>query len=151
MSIENKIQRDFSLSAFTTMGVYARTSFFVEVDSISELKEAVNFAKINSLKILVLGGGSNLLFIEDFDGIVILNSIKGKEFISETDLKVSGGENWHELVLFCVENGLWGIENLSLIPGSVGASPIQNIGAYGVELKDVFVSLEAFMISTGEI
>lgn len=151
MPTELRIQNNFDLSAFTTMGVKANAAFFVEVDSLTLLKKALEFAKSKNLKILILGGGSNILFINNFDGIVILNSLKGMEFISDTKLKVSGGENWHKLVLFCVQHNLWGIENLSLIPGSVGAAPIQNIGAYGVELKDVFVSLEALMISTGEI
>lgn len=145
------IQENFDLTGFNTMGVSAKTSHFVDVSSIEELREAIQFAKNNSLEILVLGGGSNMLFINDFNGLVIQNSLMGKEILNEINIKVSAGENWHELVLYCVERNLAGIENLSLIPGSVGAAPIQNIGAYGVELQDVFVSLEAMMVSTGEI
>lgn len=151
MSTELPIQKDFDLRAYNTMGVSSKTSFFVEVNSVAQLKEAILFAKEKDLEILVLGGGSNVLFVKDFKGLIILNALKGKEFISETEIKISAGENWHELVLFCVENKLGGIENLSLIPGSVGAAPIQNIGAYGVELQDVFVSLEALMIESGEL
>ncbi len=151
MSIELTIHKDFDLSRFNTMGVSSKASYFVEVTSVHELKKAIHFAEQENLKLLVLGGGSNILFKSNFEGLIIHNALKGKDFIADTELKVAAGENWHELVLFCVENGLGGIENLSLIPGSVGAAPIQNIGAYGVELKDVFVSLEAYMIDKGEI
>ena len=91
---------------------------------------------------LIIGGGSNLLLTKDFDGIVLKNEISGKTILEETSnsvlVKIGGGENWHEFVLWAVENNFGGIENMSLIPGSVGASPMQNIGAYGVEIKDVF-------------
>lgn len=133
------------------MGVSAKTSFFVEARSVQELQDAVKFAREKKLEILIIGGGSNMLFKSDFKGLIIHNSLLGKELLTNDEVKIAAGENWHELVLFCVENNLGGIENLSLIPGSVGAAPIQNIGAYGVELQDVFVSLEAFIISTGEI
>lgn len=151
MSTDLTIQKDFDLKKFNTMGLSSKASFFVEVDSVSDLKKAIEFAKEKDLEILVLGGGSNILFKSDFEGLVIHNALTGKEFTSPTELRVSAGENWHELVLFCVENELYGIENLSLIPGSVGAAPIQNIGAYGVELESVFISLEALMIETGEL
>jgi UDP-N-acetylmuramate dehydrogenase len=104
---------------------------------------------------MFLGGGSNVLFTQDYEGLVIRNDIKGKEIISETDehvfLKSYSGENWHELVMYCVQRNWGGIENLSLIPGTVGAAPMQNIGAYGVELEKVFVELEAFNLETFEI
>ena len=151
MSTKLSIHKDFDLSSFNTMGVSSKAAFFAEVASVPELQEAIKFAKDKNLEILVLGGGSNILFKKDFDGLVIYNALKGRDFLSEIDLKIASGENWHELVLFCVENGLGGIENLSLIPGSVGAAPIQNIGAYGVELENVFSSLEAFMIDSGEL
>jgi len=151
MSADFSIQKDFDLKDFNTMGVSSKASFFTDASSVLQLREAIKFAKERKLEILVLGGGSNILFKSDFDGLVIYNSLKGKELISKTALRVSGGENWHELVLFCVDNGLGGIENLSLIPGFVGAAPIQNIGAYGVELQDVFVSLEALMIESGKV
>ncbi|OAN62116.1 UDP-N-acetylenolpyruvoylglucosamine reductase [Balneola sp. EhC07] len=151
MSTKLSIHKDFDLSSFNTMGVSSKAAFFAEVASVPELQEAIKFAKDKNLEILVLGGGSNILFKKDFDGLVIYNALKGRDFLSEIDLKIASGENWHELVLFCVENGLGGIENLSLIPGSVGAAPIQNIGAYGVELENVFLSLEAFMIDSGEL
>lgn len=102
---------------------------------------------------LVLGGGSNILFTEDPDAVVLHNQIAGKEIFKQTEqeviLRIGGGENWHQIVLWTLKNDWGGLENLSLIPGTVGASPIQNIGAYGVELKDVFYGLEALELTTG--
>jgi UDP-N-acetylmuramate dehydrogenase len=126
---------------------------FAVFSSIEELKQILSFR--NNKKLLVLGGGSNLLLTKDFDGLVIKNEIKRFEVIEETASEVivesGAGENWHEFVLKCIDKGFGGIENLSLIPGSVGASPMQNIGAYGVEIKDVFESLSAYHIASGEI
>ena len=128
---------------------------FTQFSDLQELNEVVSHPEVVGEKMLILGGGSNLLFTQDFAGIVILNQIKGIEIISEDMdqvlIKSGAGENWHEFVLYCVDNGYSGVENLSLIPGSVGASPMQNIGAYGVEIKDVFHSLEAFHIESGEV
>lgn len=147
------IKEQFDLSKYTTMGVKAFARFFVEIQSVDELKRALNFASEKSLSTLVLGGGSNILFVDDFPGLVIMNRIEGIEIKSEDDseviIEIGAGENWHKVVLFCVENGFGGIENLSLIPGTVGAAPIQNIGAYGTELKDVFVRLDAFLMEDG--
>ena len=106
-------------------------------------------------KRLILGGGSNILFTKDYDGLVIQNNIKGWEITKENDnfieLKIGAGENWHQMVTTCVNNGWGGIENLSLIPGNAGTAPMQNIGAYGVEIKETFVSLRAFDISTSTV
>ncbi len=149
------IKEQLDLSKYTTMGVKANAQFFVEIRSIEELEKALEFAKQRDLPFLVLGGGSNMLFVDDFNGLVILNKIEGIEIISEDKTKViiefGAGENWHKIVLYCIQNGFGGVENLSLIPGTVGAAPIQNIGAYGVELKDVFVSLDAFLINQGDL
>ena len=114
------------------------------------------FEELKDLNFLIIGGGSNVLFTNDsYDGTIVLNQLKGIEIVSETDdeviIKANSGEVWHEFVLYCIDKGYAGIENLSLIPGSVGASPMQNIGAYGVEIKDTFYSLEAYHIESGEI
>lgn len=147
------IQENFNLRPFNTFGIEVFAKRFSTFASVSELKLLLSQRNDNSL--LFLGGGSNVLFTQDFDGLVLRNEIKGIETIEESDshvlIKVGAGEVWHEFVLYCVENGFGGIENMSLIPGSVGASPMQNIGAYGTEIKDVFVSLEAFHIESGEV
>lgn len=148
------VKENVDLSGFTTMGVFALARYYIEVQSLSELKEAITFARAKKQKLLVLGGGSNLLFIGDFNGVIVRNLIKGIKLVEEDKdsvvLKVGAGEDWNELVEFTVSKGYGGIENLSLIPGTVGAAPIQNIGAYGVELKDTFESLEALHIESGE-
>ena len=149
MILENK-----SLKAYNTFGIDATTSYFGRFSSVEELIPILrNYSKE---ELLILGGGSNVLFVKDhFEGLVLVNEIKGFEIVEDTSdfaiVKVGGGEVWHEFVLKCIEKGLCGVENLSLIPGSVGASPMQNIGAYGVEIKDVFYELEALHIKTGEI
>ncbi len=143
---------DFSLLPYNTFGLPARAAHFIEVQSVEELRAAL---QTDIQPRLILGGGSNILFTRDVTGLVIKNSIYGKEIVAATDnevhLKVGAGENWHAFVCYAVEQGLGGVENLSLIPGTVGASPVQNIGAYGVELKDVFVELEAVELATGEL
>ena len=140
-----EIKRNISLKSYNTFGIDVVASSFLEVSNIDELKSVL--AERHE-PILILGGGSNLLFTKDFEGLVIKNNIKGIEIIEEDDsnvfLKVGAGEMWHEFVLFCIENNYAGIENLSLIPGNVGASPMQNIGAYGVEVKDLITEVEAF-------
>ncbi len=140
-----EIKEHISLKSYNTFGIDVFTSKFVEITDIDELKEILIE---NNQPILILGGGSNILFTKDFDGIVIKNNIKEINIVKETNdeiqLKVGAGEVWHEFVLFCIENNYAGIENLSLIPGNVGASPMQNIGAYGVEVKDLITEVEAF-------
>ena len=147
------IQTNKNLKEYNTFGISVMAEMFAVFSSIEELKQILSFR--NNKKLLVLGGGSNLLLTKDFDGLVIKNEIKRFEVIEETVSEVivesGAGENWHEFVLNCIDKGFGGIENLSLIPGSVGASPMQNIGAYGVEIKDVFESLSAFHIASGEI
>ena len=147
------IQTNKNLKEYNTFGISVKAEMFAVFSSIEELKQILSFR--NDKKLLVLGGGSNLLLTKDFDGLVIKNEIKRFEVIEETSSEVivesGAGENWHEFVLNCIDKGFGGIENLSLIPGSVGASPMQNIGAYGVEIKDVFESLSAFHIASGEI
>ncbi|HLR76379.1 MAG TPA: UDP-N-acetylmuramate dehydrogenase, partial [Balneolaceae bacterium] len=145
------ITKNKDLTQLNTLHVQAKTQFFADVTTKEELREAISEGQNRS--VFVLGGGSNVLFVDDFGGLIIHPQIKGKKVIDEDSnnvwLKVGAGENWHQLVRFCVERGWGGIENLSLIPGWAGAAPIQNIGAYGVEFKDVFHSLTAIEIQTG--
>ncbi|MDB5284928.1 MAG: UDP-N-acetylmuramate dehydrogenase [Bacteroidota bacterium] len=147
-----QIQENVSLKNFNTFGIDTRARYFVEIAHEDELTELFADPQWQQIERLVLGGGSNMLMVNDFDGLVIRMNIRGIEHrISHDDVFVEagGGEVWNDLVNYCVDHGYAGIENLSLIPGSVGASPIQNIGAYGVELKDVFHSCGAFEIATG--
>jgi len=149
-----KIFENYDLSGLNTFGVKATSSFFVEVNSEDDLKELFNSEIFKKNEKLFLGGGSNVLFTKNFEGIVILNKLKGINILEENEdfvlIKAMGGEVWHDLVLFSVSNLYWGIENLSLVPGSVGATPVQNIGAYGVEIKDVIESVEAYEIETSD-
>ena len=149
-----KILHNVSLKPYNTFGIDVKATHFVEITSLEELQELMQ-QEVFSLPRLILGGGSNVLFTKDFEGLVVKLSIKGKTLVSETGehiiVKAGAGEVWHELVLFAIENNWAGIENMSLIPGTVGAAPMQNIGAYGVEIKDVFESLEAIEIATGKV
>ncbi len=146
-----QIQKNFSLKPYNTFGIDARAKYFSAFSDIEQLKELTTHVPIAigaRLTTFILGGGSNILFIKDFDGHVLKNDIRGITKINEDDeyvyVKVGAGENWHQFVLFCIQNNWQGVENLSLIPGNVGASPMQNIGAYGVEIRDVFLELNAF-------
>lgn len=149
------MHENFSLKPYNTFGVEAKAKYFTEVKSLEELKEAFSFSNTQTLKLLFLGGGSNVLFTKDFDGLVVKLSLKG---ISEVNLDenhvlvtAKAGENWHEFVMYCLEKNYGGLENLSLIPGNVGTSPMQNIGAYGTEIKDVFVSCKALNLENLEL
>lgn len=143
---------NIDLKEYTTFGVSANASHFA---TFSSEDEARNLTQSNTEELLILGGGSNLLFTKGFQGLVLKNEIKGISLAEKNDtsvvVKVGAGEVWHDFILYTIEHGYYGIENMSLIPGSVGASPMQNIGAYGVEIKDVFEKLEALEIATGEI
>ena len=148
------LQENISLKPYNTFGIDVQARFFAEVVNIDDLNELSSLAVFKENPVLVLGGGSNMLFTENFNGLVLKISIPGitTENISDTVAITAGaGVVWNDLVSFCVEKGYPGMENLSLIPGTVGASPIQNIGAYGVELKDIFDSCDAFEIETGKI
>ena len=128
---------------------------FAAFSNSEELGEALAIDEVKKGEKLTLGGGSNVLFVNDFDGTILKNDVRGIEKVGEEEdtvlVRAGAGENWHEFVLHAIENNWAGIENLSLIPGNIGASPMQNIGAYGVEIKDVFHSLEAFHLPTGEV
>lgn len=149
------IKSDVSLKAFNTFGIDVSAQYFTEANNEDAVRSILESNQFKSNKNLILGGGSNVLFTQNFDGIVVKNNIQGIEVIEESDqhvlVKVGGGVVWHDFVLHCINQGWNGIENLSLIPGNVGASPMQNIGAYGVEIKDIFEELEAINIQTGEI
>lgn len=148
------LEENKSLKAYNTFGIEAVAAHFLTIDKVAHLQTLLK-AKALPQPILILGGGSNLLFTKNWQGTVLHNCIKGIDidFINndEAIVKVGSGENWHQLVLHTLVLGLGGLENLSLIPGTVGAAPMQNIGAYGVEIKDVFYQLEALNLETLEI
>lgn len=145
------LEQNKELLPFNTFGLAAKAAHYAVVTTTSDVRSAIQ-GSIRPIR--VLGGGSNILFTQNVEGILLKNEIMGKEIVrrwpNRVHVRVGGGENWHQFVLWAVENNLGGIENLSLIPGTVGASPIQNIGAYGVEIKDVFVRLRAIDLETGK-
>ena len=144
-----------SLHKLNTFGINCFAKYFVKIESVEDLLTLYKKEIFKKEKRLILGGGSNILLTKDFEGLVIQNNIKGWEIKKENEnfieLEIGAGENWHQLVTTCVNNGWGGIENLSLIPGNAGTAPMQNIGAYGVEIKETFISLKAFEISTSTI
>jgi len=148
------ILENYDLSKLNTFGIKAKASFFIEINTEDDVAELFSLDLFKKKEKLFLGGGSNVLFTKDFDGIVVINKLKGIEIIGEDEntvlVKSMGGEAWNDLVSFSVDKGYWGIENLALIPGSVGATPVQNIGAYGAEIKETLVSVEAYEIETGK-
>lgn len=145
--------KNFDLSKYNTFGIVAKCAYFSSFESVEALKSLLE--NLPEKPLTILGGGSNMLITKDLTGTVLHNQIRGVEVISQTDesllVRVGAGENWHEFVMQAVDNNWGGIENLSLIPGCVGASPMQNIGAYGVEIKDVLEQVEAFDIEKGEV
>lgn len=145
--VENK-----TLKQYTTFGVNAYAKYFVEINTVEELRHALNDTRFPDK--FILGGGSNMLLTKDVEALVMHINMKGISIAFDDEnsvhIKVMAGEDWHQLVLYCLENNYGGIENLSLIPGNTGTAPIQNIGAYGVELKDIFVSCEAINVATGK-
>jgi len=148
-----KIEKNKSLKAFNTFGIDMKARSFIAAESTSEIIRILKEHQNETL--FILGGGSNMLLINDIDALVVHINSKGIEVVSETNntvqVKVMAGENWHDFVLYCIRKNYGGVENMSLIPGNVGTAPIQNIGAYGVELKDVFVSCQAVSIATQQI
>ncbi len=150
-----KLERQADLKLLNTFGIAATASALARFATVEDLRELLASPELSGMKRLVLGGGSNVLFTQDFDGLVLLNELPGIEVVREEEghvvVKAGAGVIWHELVMHAVGQGWGGIENLSLIPGKVGAAPMQNIGAYGVEIKDCFESLEALHVSDGEI
>ena len=150
----NKVLSNFSIKDYNTFNINVKSNKFISINTEDQL---INYLTQNKGQedIFFLGGGSNVLFSKDYNGTIVHLSLKGKEIIEESDdniiVEVCSGENWHEFVMWSIENNYGGIENLSLIPGNVGAAPIQNIGAYGVELKDVFDSCRVLSRESNEI
>lgn len=142
------IQQNISLKSYNTFGIDVKARRFVDITSLNELKKVIRSEKY----FFIISGGSNLLLTKDIDKLVIHLNTKGIEVVQENSndilIKVQAGENWHEFVLWCIDHNYGGVENLSLIPGNIGTAPIQNIGAYGVELKDSMHNLEALEIDT---
>jgi len=149
------IQHQVSLKNFNTFGIEARAQSYLRVTDVSILQEVREDAALAGMPRLVLGGGSNILLRSDFPGLVLHMSITGISIVREDSearyVRASAGENWHQFVLWTLANGFGGLENLSLIPGSVGAAPIQNIGAYGVEVKDVVDAVSVFDFDSGKV
>ncbi len=146
------IKQNISLKPYNTFGMNVKATRFLTINSAKELQTLISTEKG---PYFILGGGSNMLLTQDVAALVLKNEIKERKIIRDFKHSVyvaaGGGEDWHQFVLWCIKNGLGGIENLSLIPGTLGAAPIQNIGAYGVELKDVFHALEAVNLKTGKL
>ena len=146
-----QIQENISLKPYNTFGINATARYLAKFTSLAELNELYNFDSLHTeATTLILGGGSNVLLTQDYKGLVAINEMQGIEVVNEDVqhiyVKAAAGENWHRFVMYCVENNYAGVENLSLIWGSVGAGPMQNIGAYGAEIKDVFYELDAYNI-----
>jgi UDP-N-acetylmuramate dehydrogenase len=149
------IFHDFSLKSCNTFGIDARARCYARIGSVAELTAALASPALAGLPRLILGGGSNIVLTGDFDGVVLHMAIEGREVLGEQDghtlVRGAAGENWHGFVQWSLAQGLGGLENMSLIPGTVGAAPIQNIGAYGVELKDVFHSVTVYDLASGAL
>ncbi|HEX6334255.1 MAG TPA: UDP-N-acetylmuramate dehydrogenase [Flavisolibacter sp.] len=151
MPYDHMIQENISLQPYNTFGIDARARYLAPFDTVDAIEEALRFSQRQGITgQLTLGGGSNILLTGDIDGLVLKNEITGITIVHQDAdhvyVRAGAGENWHRFVLHCIEQGFAGIENLSLIPGNVGASPMQNIGAYGVEIKDVFHELQAYHV-----
>jgi len=151
-----KILENISVKSFNSFGIDVKARYFSSFASTEQLMELITGTSLVAKhSLLILGGGSNILFTKDFDGLLLKNEVKGIELVKEDKsyyyIKAHAGENWHRFVSYCIERNYAGIENLSLIPGNVGASPMQNIGAYGVEIKDVFYELEAYHLQENRI
>lgn len=149
------VQSNVSLKPYNTFGIQATARYWADIQTLNDLQTLLQFNEYNTVPKIVLGGGSNLLITGDVDGMVVRMNIQGIELVREDEhhwwVKAGAGVNWHQFVLYCIKRGYAGVENLSLIPGTVGAAPMQNIGAYGVEIEQAFESLEAVNRKTGEL
>lgn len=150
-----QVEKSKSLRAYNTFGIDVSARYFAEITNVEDIRQLMGKDIFKENELLVLGGGSNILFTQDVNALVLKNSIPGISVVKEDEkfvwVRSGSGENWHGLVLWCIENNYGGIENLSLIPGLAGAAPMQNIGAYGVEVKDVLETVEALHVESGEL
>lgn len=148
-----QVQENYQLKKYNTFGIDVVAKYFSAFTSAEELELLLDDSK-NTRHVMILGGGSNILFTKNFEGLLLKNDIRGIAVVNEDEdhvyVRAGGGVNWHSFVVYCIDHNYGGVENLSLIPGNVGASPMQNIGAYGVEIRDVFYKLEAFHIQEKE-
>tara|TARA_B100001057_G_scaffold392391_1_gene400929 strand:+ start:365 stop:1351 length:987 start_codon:yes stop_codon:yes gene_type:complete len=151
MKSQKKIDTNKDLSKLNSLKIEVKAKYFIECKTDSDLKIAFNFIKKNKLKFLILGDGTNIFFKKSFEGLIIKNNFKEEKKIIKNKVKVSSGYNWDKFVSFCIKNSLYGLENLSGIPGTVGAGPIQNIGAYGVEISNYINHVEVFNFKSGNI
>lgn len=146
------IQQQVDLTRYNSFGVSQTAAYFANIQTLEQLQQALHFAEANGLPLQILGDGTNTLFIKDYPGLILHMDWKGIEWIEgEARIKAACGESWHGFVIHCLNIGLYGIENLALIPGTIGAAPIQNIGAYGVELEQFFSQLEVYDVEAGEV
>lgn len=147
------IIENYSLKLYNTFGIEAKAKYFADVSTINDLRKVLVFRRQKDLPILFIGGGSNMLFVDNFPGIVLKLNLKGIEILKEDNdyvyVKSQGSENWHHFVEWTLEHDFGGLENLSLIPGNVGTAPMQNIGAYSVEVKDYIVEVQTLELETG--
>ncbi len=152
---ESLVKKNVSLQAYNTLSIPASAAYFARCTSLEQLVESLNFARENELQVLVLGEGSNTVFSKDFDGLLVLNRLTGVTLLNDNSdnvlVEVAAGESWHDFVRYSLNQSWYGLENLALIPGLVGAAPIQNIGAYGVEVKEAIVSVNTYDIESQEV
>ena len=151
MKLQKMIVTNKDLSKFNSLQIAVNAKYYIECKTDSDIDEAFKFIKKNKIKFLILGEGTNVVFTKPYDGLIIKNSFKKEKKIYKNKVKVSSGYNWDRFVRFCIKNSLYGLENLSGIPGTVGAGPIQNIGAYGEEISDYIEHIEVFNLKTGNV
>ena len=151
MKLQKMIVTNKDLSEFNSLKIAVNAKYYIECKTDSDIEEAFQFIKKNKIKFLILGEGTNVVFTKPYDGLIIKNSFKKEKKINKNKVKVSSGYNWDRFVRFCIKNSLYGLENLSGIPGTVGAGPIQNIGAYGEEISDYIEHIEVFNLKTGNV
>ncbi|MDC2994678.1 UDP-N-acetylmuramate dehydrogenase [Gammaproteobacteria bacterium] len=151
MKLQKMIVTNKDLSDFNSLKIAVNAKYYIECKTDSDIEEAFQFIKKNKINFLILGEGTNVVFTKPYDGLIIKNSFKKEKKINKNKVKVSSGYNWDRFVRFCIKNSLYGLENLSGIPGTVGAGPIQNIGAYGEEISDYIEHIEVFNLKTGNV